>query len=838
FRNLGKSIDVDLEGNQIHSLYGIAEMIRADNIGFVDFSLNNIEFLPPTAKKLLLKERGEINPDDSILFGRSITPETRDHYPTIEEIKEFDPNYDENNWSRRMLKPSQPLWQYYALPLEKLLEKFIEDRSALTNNELERILYECDERDLEWLKNRTSADDPFIESIRDYLRFLSMRKPIKRAKYPYRDALLDTLENDEYLGKIKGKNQIVWSQKDYKSINIPEIEQKGLADLCNRFRRYIPVFIEESGLKENQFDNKNLECYAIAQRKKKNNFELHVVYLDIFHVYLNEFPPEIFNFSYLDELFFNSGHLEKCPLKYVKYLGGYFETMLQYIKQYKRDDNVGIDQIRNAIQSNKIFKVETHIPEVINQNKRSILELCDSMHNEASKYYQDLFSKEIIDEELIYPEEAFWIKKLFEEIGQEIPIINEKIIGPNLLDVWGYDGDGLDSPYIVINDYVSKITLAGLHLKTVPEALSHFIHIIWLNFRDNEITTLPNSLSQLKELSEIVLEGNKFIDYPPVIGSFKKLDIDSYPLQNLLEKQFNKIIDDFFYGYNYTEFLRERYEISIWKIEDSINRIKNDKKPTTADANQIKLLDYSHQLNKILRTKDKTITDEKKLENIKMWHDVLYNHRLLKILEKEIGRNIPSLFSLNPEVCFYFDYDIDFELSLKDCNLHKIPSQIFKFKHLSELILDNNPINEIPIEILNLKDLIFLNIDFPLIKELPIFMFSTDFEVERYFNDSNLNEIDKQVFSKLDPLGSNSFLQEYYSKWSSTSFLQRMKDNNLATSIDKTFPELLKIRKNLEKELKKIHTHAAEKFLKYLSELSKNKLLQSVFKSIPEQISK
>ncbi|MHA1584164.1 MAG: leucine-rich repeat domain-containing protein [Promethearchaeota archaeon] len=192
FRKFPKNLDFEIERNKLRSLYGIAEMIRADNLGTICLLDEDLELLPPTAKKLLFQNYDSDEIPEEIFLFRPHNPKDRNKYLDKASILKIEPNYDFEAWPNDLFKPSAPIWQYYSLPLEKLLEKLVGNRSDLSSEEAERIVYECDERDVEWLKSKLPPEDPFLETIVAYLHHLRM-KPIKpRPKYPY---LLKTVNN-------------------------------------------------------------------------------------------------------------------------------------------------------------------------------------------------------------------------------------------------------------------------------------------------------------------------------------------------------------------------------------------------------------------------------------------------------------------------------------------------------------------------------------------------------------------------------------------------------------------------------------------------------------------
>jgi len=72
-------------------------------------------------------------------------------------------------------------------------------------------------------------------------------------------------------------------------------------------------------------------------------------------------------------------------------------------------------------------------------------------------------------------------------------------------------------------NYELKLDLSSLNLTSVPESISQLTSLRFLNLADNQLTELPELIGQLKQLTALYVSNNRLIQLPESIGQLHQL---------------------------------------------------------------------------------------------------------------------------------------------------------------------------------------------------------------------------------------------------------------------------------------------------------------------------
>ncbi len=235
-------------------------------------------------------------------------------------------------------------------------------------------------------------------------------------------------------------------------------------------------------------------------------------------------------------------------------------------------------------------------------------------------------------------EQAKCLIELEKIIGKPIPQIEEI-----KWDIFGYKVEG---------DNIVGLFLFNQGLRTLPESISNLSNLTYLGLRKNNFLTLPESLWDLKSLESLVLLDNQLVTLSESIGnltSLQYLGLSNNKLTNLPE--------------------------SIKKLT-SLER----------------LLVSGNYLRNI----------QESIEDLKLLQDLYLYDNQLTILPNSIG-NLSSLKELN----------------LKNNKLKTLPDSIGNLSSLKKLDLENNQFTSLPESITKLKALESIEMENNNLKTLP-----------------------------------------------------------------------------------------------------------------------
>lgn len=118
---------------------------------------------------------------------------------------------------------------------------------------------------------------------------------------------------------------------------------------------------------------------------------------------------------------------------------------------------------------------------------------------------------------------------------------------------------------------------------------------------------------------------------------------------------------------------------------------------------------------------------------------IIAKDKKIEYIPKEFGQlqNLIEVDFSNETISIFDDNVID-----------KLPKEVYNLPHLETLNISNNQIQSLPAGIDKLYNLVQLNISNNLLKELPVEIAQLDNLKEAYFNQSKLNQLSKNLFSK------------------------------------------------------------------------------------------
>ncbi|MCF2140376.1 MAG: hypothetical protein K9W44_10020 [Candidatus Lokiarchaeota archaeon] len=655
--------------------------------------------------------------------------------------------------------------------------------------------------------------------------------------------------------RLRGKKKKKWTEKDY-NFGIFSKEAKLLAAISNQIGYFIEIYFPGRGFYEEEYrefyKDKNW-CMAVANGIEgivENNLsdeeynisseELdypHITTLRLVGINLEQIPKEVFSLHFLQDIDLSNNKISSIPndishLRYLKYFSLYnnpikikyvkliipiddrSKYLCQYLKKRAENEQLTIEKIESCIKNNQPLDFSSHIPKILIQNKDHILKFCQENTTDTAKYVEFFVKMEYIQGEPINPDEAPWIRMLFKELKQEIPIYRCIIeeFGEELF----YE---INQGIIIENGLVTQLFLNNLNIEKLPEAILHFKNIRELYLKNNSLTNLPIEMSALQNLEWIILSDNNFSDFPPVLGSFNKLNIEC--IENL-EVQ-NEVSNDYFDD-ELSDYLKILYGIETWKFEEFCKNIEDNYCIRKIDALYPDIIKYKHQILEFLKKLKEKKEITKILSQIQL---IFHQQEILQKIEQILGSHIPFLMNPYEKKGFYIkDFKIT-ALNLESCNLSSVPEVIYDLEYLEDLDLSNNPIKEISFKILKLKKLRTLYLNETKIKSLPLCMIRKKCRLE--FDDADFNSVDDDVWTHWFKDDFQEYLQKQYQDWSIQECIVRMKANEPITIIDKTHPNLMQMRPIIEDELLKIKTESAKTFLKYLRDVSEIELKNSEY---------
>ncbi|MFO8018982.1 MAG: hypothetical protein R6U96_10125 [Promethearchaeia archaeon] len=282
--------------------------------------------------------------------------------------------------------------------------------------------------------------------------------------------------------------------------------------------------------------------------------------------------------------------------------------------------------------------------------------------------------------------------------GEIKALLDLETIASKELRLWSKITLDTQCSFTVENNHVIEIRLNACELKTFPHSIGRLRHLEVLKLEKNQLTEIPDALSQLSALTELSLTHNNISMLSESIGdlsSLKNLYLDNNRIIRLPESitQLESLV---------TLNLEDN---CISTLPDTIGHLTSLKTLELSNNNFIEFpraLGNLHSLEKLTLKKNKLMKLSKSLGELQSLKVLILTDNKLISLPDSIG----DLIRLE-------------KLDLRGNYLKSIPESIVDCASLSELKLDDNNISKIPELFGNLHSLRYLSIRRNYLSTLP-----------------------------------------------------------------------------------------------------------------------
>jgi hypothetical protein len=141
-------------------------------------------------------------------------------------------------------------------------------------------------------------------------------------------------------------------------------------------------------------------------------------------------------------------------------------------------------------------------------------------------------------------EEYDVLMELEQQVG-EIP----RLEVDNILEIHGSDFDESvrNFNYVIFGNHIIKLTIQEKGLTSVPESIHQLKFLNRLDLRNNKLTELPETIQQLQYLEELILDINNLTAIPEWIGNLKLLGVIGLANNNIASVDKKWLNRDFVY---------------------------------------------------------------------------------------------------------------------------------------------------------------------------------------------------------------------------------------------------------------------------------------------------
>ncbi len=348
-------------------------------------------------------------------------------------------------------------------------------------------------------------------------------------------------------------------------------------------------------------------------------------------------------------------------------------------------------------------------------NKEGALWDCAFLENRGFKNDEKLF-KLISEDKLVFEEFANF----------DVPQITIKQL-EELLNNFCTDLDIFQSE-VYFRANIANQFFRVPHTKNIEELLPKKEEVYSLNISNNNLKTLPEELSQFINLQFLNISGNKFKDKEKLVENLSKLPNLRFLFAN---KCYLKALPDNFDLLNNLEVL-EIEANGLTELNEKIGELKKLKYISVRSNGRLTNLPKSIGQLRCLQYLNVSGGGMSKLRNeladCSELVSIVANASKIKTLPENIG-NLINLKHLN----------------LSYNKIENIPASIGNLTELEHLGIGSNEITQLPKEISNLKKLNFLGLPFNRFKEFPKEVLELDAVHNLWVHNNSFKTIPKEV---------------------------------------------------------------------------------------------
>ena len=318
--------------------------------------------------------------------------------------------------------------------------------------------------------------------------------------------------------------------------------------------------------------------------------------------------------------------------------------------------------------------------------------------------------------------EKMVLNQLERMCDRQIPLVNEiksntfgySSNGTTITGL-GLYGQGLSSlpESLSLLKNLQRLDLDNNELSSLPESLSSLKKLQYLRLSNNQLSSLPESLSKLRNLRSLALDNNQLSSLPESLSLLKnlqRLDLDNNELSSLPEtlSSFKKL-----------QYLRLSNN-QLSSLPESLSKLQN-LRSLALDNNQLSSLPESFSKLYKLQRLD---LHHNQLSSLPESLSSLRNLQILDLDSNELSSLPVSLSKLHKLQELYLQHNRLVSLpkglfslkklqilDLDDNELSSLPGNLSLFKNLRKLSLSNNKLLALPTGLASLQGLQGLNLD-------------------------------------------------------------------------------------------------------------------------------
>jgi internalin A len=268
---------------------------------------------------------------------------------------------------------------------------------------------------------------------------------------------------------------------------------------------------------------------------------------------------------------------------------------------------------------------------------------------------------------------------------------------------------------------LTELYLWGNQISEIPESLSKLTNLTELYLWQNQISGIPESLSKLTNLTELYLWQNQISEIPESLSQLTNLTE-----LNLSQNQISEIPESLSQLTNLTELNLSQNQIS--EIPESLSQLTN---LTGLNLSQNQISEIPESLSQLTNLTGLYLS-QNQISEIPESLSQLTNLTGLSLWQNQIGEIPESLSQLTNLTGLYLSTNQISkipeslsqltnltELNLSHNQISEIPESLSQLTNLTELYLWQNQISEVPESLLQLTNLTKLNLSHNQISKIP-----------------------------------------------------------------------------------------------------------------------